>query len=215
MSRHQPFLSSIFLADINGDGQTDLFFVCASEGACGACNAGARLSLPDGGYGAPVCFLDPLVDVIAVDPEGLLFGDVDGDTCKDLVLALPSSLCPNVSIYHWRNASSDWAPKLCTAVPIEDHESITILLEDVTGDLRADLVRSHDPVCRGLELFTSVWPSDGSTFSTRHCLDMSVAMQWGQEFAAVIDMDGDGTKEILSQTTEQKQAVVMLLSDGF
>ena len=185
--------STIQLADINGDGKSDL---CArsAQGIVCATSTGTGFSAPFNG--------PPLSDVGGWDkPEyfsTIQFADINGDGKSDLCarsaagilcwLSDGSSFPTQVTGPAWSDAAGWNKPESFT----------TIQFADINGDGRAD-------VCGRSAAGVECWLSSGTSFPTQVVgPPLSDAANWNQaEYFATLgfgDIDGDGRADLCGRS---------------
>ncbi|MDN3918716.1 FG-GAP-like repeat-containing protein [Roseateles violae] len=187
LSAGADFVAAWQLADMNGDGLPDLVWLRASAGGAlelvWAPRQGAGFGAERGTRTLPV--------ELGSQPD-LAIGDVDGDGRPDVVLVGSGSDQIGRVLLLRQQADGSFAAPLVHA---SSYSPRAVLIGDVDGDGRADLLVAHDTASR---LGVYLQAADGTLQAER--LFESGYAYYGANQLALLDMNADGRMDIVAKS---------------
>ncbi len=182
---------SVALADVNGDGIPDL--VVANEGSN---TVSVLLGNGNGTFQAQQTF------ATGNDPAALAIDDVNGDGKPDIVVVNANSDTVSVLL---GNGNGTFQAQLTFAVGTFDSDPTSVVLGDVNGDGKPDIVvANHDYNTVNLLL-----GNGNGTFQPQ----LTLATGYGASSVALGDLSSDGKPDIVL-TNEGNDTVSVLMGNG-
>ncbi len=184
----------VFMADLNGDGMSDVI-------QTDAMNHYVYVHLADGAGYFDACAAGTDLEHVT-DPGTLQFGDINGDGFSDLIL------CPALSsqVYTYFSNGNGGFVSAGRTDTNQTNDKGYVNVADVNGDGLADLIKGPRTGNR-----VYLYLGDGSGCFTSHN-DIDTA---NSGFAAVVDVNGDGLADLVKYSTQvNTQNTYVYLAQG-
>jgi len=181
-----PYPSKVVIADLNGDGKSDLAVVNSGPNSV----PGNTISVFKNTSTGSIISFDNKVDLqTGSTPVGIAAGDLDGDSKPDLAVTNRNN--GNVSVF--RNTSSGSDISFSSRI---DYASETnpgeVAFADLDGDGKPDLAVANQSKA-SISIYKNISVPGTISFNSK----VDYATLGGQQSMAIGDLDGDGRPELI------------------